>query len=922
MKIKTSVPFIFSAVYLLVGLLWIFFSDALTEQIFSDEWISTVQLYKGSFYVGVTAIILFWTLRSFFSRIQNQQEQYDTLMEQSVIGLAQFNTEYIVFSNSVFKRLFSFNENELRTDLSTLVHANSQLLVKETITDVITTGQNKTIYAFISNEDNLLYKFSFHVNNKEKELYHVLITRAEELDKQEAFSQFANRLFRKIEAATTAKQLFSWILDEFIGLLNAQAAYLVKPVYQAKEFDSDQDWLVLEKKETFEEYDIFSVPFSSQVTIQSRESAHFFDIPIKNKDKTIWLFRIIKTAKSGYQPNEERALLHFIYSELSIRFREKWTIIQQGIYENRLNQLLESAKISLWYLDLEAKEFTKTVNMYVLSDWFTDGDTFKTNFTWNDIRELIPIENRETITEKMENLHERSTVEFDLQVIQRNKSVVWFHTIASKYSDEISKKPIVVGLTLNVDKAKRNEKLISKSEKTYRYLFDENPAPLLLFTADSFMCVNANKAAQFLYGYTDRQLRTKSLLEFMPPEDARRFSIPHQIIRDYGFFRLGLWRHLKRNQQSIYCDLSVSAVNYNGEDSYLIMVNDVTNVIQQQQALSKSEIKYRQLFEKNPQPLLLLDSQNKVISDVNVAAEFYLNCSKKELLGKPLTFVFGDEFTVTQHELFQQLEGKSIAKKECSLSFFESQNRQVELTATQTVVDDAASLLLFIFDITELKQAEQKTIQAFIEGEDKERERVAKELHDSLGQVLSAASMNLKSAQKELQEVSFRKKEQFQKGVTFIQQAMEETRNIAQNLMPKSMNDYGLVSSVNQLILSYKDTLPFEIDFSENLGAKRLPKLMEINVYRIIQEAITNAIKYSKASVLSISMNSQLNQLLAVIKDNGVGFSDNEHQFEPGIGLKNMKSRVRLLQGVFSIESNPSAGTTITISIPLHEQIS
>src|SRR5690606_29077257 len=146
-------------------------------------------------------------------------------------------------------------------------------------------------------------------------------------------------------------------------------------------------------------------------------------------------------------------------------------------------------------------------------------------------------------------------------------------------------------------------------------------------------------------------------------------------------------------------------------------------------------------------------------------------------------------------------------------------------------------VILFVTDVTANKSAEQHAMRAFIEGEDKERERVAKELHDSLGQILTAASMNLKSAQKELKEVDFKRKEQLNKGIQFVQQAMDDTRVIAQNLMPKTISDFGLISSLELLIKSYKETLPFSIDLHHNLQDIRLERVVELNVYRIIQEA-------------------------------------------------------------------------------------
>jgi signal transduction histidine kinase len=190
--------------------------------------------------------------------------------------------------------------------------------------------------------------------------------------------------------------------------------------------------------------------------------------------------------------------------------------------------------------------------------------------------------------------------------------------------------------------------------------------------------------------------------------------------------------------------------------------------------------------------------------------------------------------------------------------------------------------------------------------QEKERKRIAKDLHDGLGQSLLIIKNKLNV--KDIKPVE-----------GLVVDAIEEMRNISRTLYPFQLENVGLITAlkklINQLDSIYEDIYLFG-DFDE---IKRdLSIEQEVNIFRIIQEGVTNIIKHSKADSAQIKLISDKNQIQIIIKDNGVGFnfsqSYNEHK---SLGLKTIKERVKFLNGSLKINSKINEGTTLTILFSL-----
>ena len=213
-----------------------------------------------------------------------------------------------------------------------------------------------------------------------------------------------------------------------------------------------------------------------------------------------------------------------------------------------------------------------------------------------------------------------------------------------------------------------------------------------------------------------------------------------------------------------------------------------------------------------------------------------------------------------------------------------------------------------------LLEEQNERNKAIIEAEEKERVRIARELHDGIGQQLSAAKMNLSAFE---QKVSATEKDSFNVVVQLVDDAVKEVRSVSHNMMPNALIKQGLISAVRDFINKMQPASGLKISLEIYGMEERLESTRETVLYRILQECVNNIIRHAHASAVSIHIVKHDKELSVLIEDNGKGFDHKKvNQFE-GIGLKNIISRVQFLNGTVDFDSTIGKGTTVNISIPV-----
>lgn len=220
----------------------------------------------------------------------------------------------------------------------------------------------------------------------------------------------------------------------------------------------------------------------------------------------------------------------------------------------------------------------------------------------------------------------------------------------------------------------------------------------------------------------------------------------------------------------------------------------------------------------------------------------------------------------------------------------------------------------------EILHQQQLRAQAVLDAEEAERQRIGRDLHDGVGQLLSATKLKLSSLQASMPATDLRGQDVLHNSMALLDDSVREVRTISHSMMPNVLIKSGLVSAVRDFVNKMSaPNLKIDLDI---VGMNvRLDATIEAVLYRIFQEVITNTIRHSGASHVTIQMLRHEHELIMMVEDNGKGFDVSKVLLdENGIGLKNIRSRVDYLHGSVDFDSTPGRGTTVTVEIPLHHE--
>jgi len=235
---------------------------------------------------------------------------------------------------------------------------------------------------------------------------------------------------------------------------------------------------------------------------------------------------------------------------------------------------------------------------------------------------------------------------------------------------------------------------------------------------------------------------------------------------------------------------------------------------------------------------------------------------------------------------------------------------------------DISKMFGFLIDVTDDKEAEFAVAELsgrLITAQEEERKRIARELHDDLNQRIALISIELEQLTQKSDVVSAARLVPIQ---TKLSEISTEIHRMSYELHPSKLDYLGLAPALKTFCRDLARSRGIKVDFRSNPIAPELPRDVTLCVFRVAQEAINNAVKYSSAGEIRVRLEAAPHRLELEVSDNGRGFSTSSEKLTKGLGITSMQERVRLVSGDFSIVSAPRQGTTVRAVIPLDDDTS
>ncbi|MGA2660149.1 MAG: response regulator [Verrucomicrobiota bacterium] len=329
-------------------------------------------------------------------------------------------------------------------------------------------------------------------------------------------------------------------------------------------------------------------------------------------------------------------------------------------------------------------------------------------------------------------------------------------------------------------------------------------------------------------------------------------------------------------------------------------------------ALRASEQHYRRLVEILPDAVGLLDAQGRLTA-ANPQALSMLGYAEAGLLLGKSAFELAPPEEQERFRADLALALRTGVLQNVQYTLLRKDGRRFPVEISVAVPSEGrgqpSGLVVVVRDITERKRTEEelrRLPRRIIEAQEAERQRVARDLHDGVNQIIASAKMRLRKVESSIALINPAATQVLARCYELLVQALEENRRIAHALRPSDLDDLGLVEACRNLCKELEVRSNLQVSCQITEPAKRLPPAVELDLFRIIQETLSNAERHAQATAVSLQMAIQDGSLELSIRDNGRGFglkrADASRDKRRGIGLTNVRERAAALGGVCEID--------------------
>ena len=472
------------------------------------------------------------------------------------------------------------------------------------------------------------------------------------------------------------------------------------------------------------------------------------------------------------------------------------------------------------------------------------------------------------------------------------------------------------------------EEELRSTEERFRKVFAHAATGMNLQNLEG-VYLEVNRAFCEITGYEERELIGANYRSITHPEDLARDlfgmeellagRIPSLVIKK---------RYLSKDGRVVWVRNSVSLLrdSEGAPPNVIVLVEDITESKQAEEALRASEERFRKVFAHASTGMTLQDFEGKFL-EVNQAFCDITGYDERELLGADYrSITHPDDMAGTNARIEELLAGESPS--------FVTEKRYVRKDRRPVWVRNSVSLLgngkppriiSLVEDITERKQAEEALRQLsgqLLKAQDEERRRLARELHDGTAQSIAALGLNLSLVRDSSAALDARAQKALNQSVELADQCIRELRTLSYLLHPPMLEDCGLASALAGYADGFAERsgIAVKLDLAPDLG--RLPQEVELMLFRMVQESLTNIHRHSGSRTATIRLARYPQDIVLEVRDQGSGIGKPDREGAPdmriGVGIAGMKERVRQIGGTLQIRSRPG-GTDVEVVVPLYD---
>lgn len=538
-------------------------------------------------------------------------------------------------------------------------------------------------------------------------------------------------------------------------------------------------------------------------------------------------------------------------------------------------------------------------------------------------------------------------VETDIEFISKSGKPDWYHCTYRLIRDAEGRPDCFLETGHKITERKRVEAALRASEEKYRALFSQSVSGIYLHDFEGRI-LDANPMACLQTGHSRDELLQLTVFDLLPATvgaSERKETMLRQWSQWQPEQRYTLQGEHRRKDGTVFpVDISTGVVRFNDRLSILGIVSDSTERSRAEEALRHSQERYKSIVSSMSDLIFIIDEEDRYI-DVHGEASEALLLAPEEFLGKAVAAVTPSHV----HERY----------RECAARVRQSgETRRFEYSvpvhgeprwflASLDLHADGRKIVAGIRDITDRKRAEaglkkahdeleqrvqqrtaelseanarlrreRRTLEHMLRASDHERRLIAYDIHDGLAQELAGAIMQFQLYQQHNDTRPEDAQKAFEGGMALLRQGHNEARRLISGVRPPILDESGVLAAIAHLVHDPAFEDGPKVDFRSRVTFHRLDPVAENVIYRIVQEALSNARNHSRSTGILVRILQRGDRLRIDVRDWGVGF-DPGKVAENRFGLEGIRERARLLGGKCRIRSTPGGGTTVVVELPV-----
>jgi PAS domain S-box-containing protein len=483
----------------------------------------------------------------------------------------------------------------------------------------------------------------------------------------------------------------------------------------------------------------------------------------------------------------------------------------------------------------------------------------------------------------------------------------------------------ILGIVTDITERKRIEKALQLSEKQYRELFEQSPEAIYIHL-DSII-VDGNPEFVKLLGASGLdELLGKSIFDILHPDyreaDKSRLKViinpgTNAPYREEKFIRL--------DGNIVDVEVGAAPILLKDKQAVQVLIRDITERKRAEEALQESEEKWRSITENSADHIMLLDKETNILFSNKTFPDLTLN----DVVGKSAYSLIPKPFINVARNCFSNV--LNTGKQDSYETEYQTKNNETKYFSVRVgPVFKSGKVVAMVSsstDITKRKIIENSLKESYARLRslaerlqmirEEERASVAREIHDDLGQSLTALKMDISWLQKNPDMDRAKRTEKFNTILDLTNSTIQTVKKIASDLRPGVLDDLGLISAIEWQKDEFESRYRIKCKLAINKKDIQLTEKVSIAVFRIFQETLTNIARHSEASRVDVKLDFLENKkLILEIHDNGIGIDSEIVRSPKSFGLIGMKERVNILKGTMEIIGMPSKGTLVRVIMP------